>query len=1514
MLSRSVVYRFQIAIILLCISQVSTAQRGPGGVSTDNNPELNCRLWFDASDLSNLSDGSEVILWQDKSVSEISDHAFWSPNYIEEFPAPIFRDAASASINGHPVVSFENGGMLLIGEGSANPSTDLATNPNQYTTYKRTIFIALRTGNDVMARQYIWEQGGGWRGLNIYIYNGEIFMGVYDSRLDNDTGGQVPEFGYSYKTSTVLPNTTYVLALIYNAPTNNSLDYEGNSLTGKINGVSFSEIQHAGNLSPGFGGLGKQDDPIGIGGINSETANESGYLSQDCNGATPCSGNSENTGEYTFKGRITELCYYAYNMNDAERIIVSNYLAAKYTANIIENDKYEFQSNFGNNLIGIGKENENNFHNISQGDNIFEIRVNMSQAFPASTPQYLMVGSNFGLIEWTDLLTPDPQSILRLQKTWRWDRTGDEGGSKKVELRFSENLLPPLPDGFTKYGILLDTSNAPLPEFESEAAQVIELDYDQGLGVYFLNTEILDGAYMSLAAIKPILNFSKTSSYLSETDAVQNISSAVEVKLNYTPTLPGGVLVGFDFIDSSATNPVHYLYSLNQTTIPVGQNTTLINFSIVNNDVQEGSPSRSFSISINQSTTAQGITIGTPSKHVVTIYDDDQSNAATFNSATSTFMENAGTAQLTISLTQAPTNSTIVRIIDNGGAGAEYGIDYILPNTTWETAGEGQHYRDVIFQPGESISQTIQFPIFDDGMAGPVKGIDFTLEPIQNVGVSSSSILEHHIFLTNINPVPLAEFVELSSEGFEVVSDPRIYVKLSAASMNIVTVPFSITGGTATNGATDSESDYTAEVTGLVIFPIGDTLSYLYYDPLTGKSALPIDADGVQETDETIIFELNADAQNAQLGTKTHHTYTIKDYDAFEWRGAAGVGQLRDNTLWLRPDLQVEGGFASIPNFSGRPIFITPSENSYPIISSNSQGINNKRVLRFSGNGCLKLTGSNESDQSIFINSAKSYQRKAFFFVLKLSENVTDEEQVIYEQGGMDKGLNIYVKNNKLYMQAWNTTDDDLDGNETPWGGNNSYAMSSPLSPGTAYVVSCHFDANASSGLRIFINGVENGNYTGNVGPLYSHDSGTAIGGVNSESRFVSGAYPSESGNNFKGDLAEFIYFNEALLNVARVRILHNYFSAKYHIALANNVQYVDLEYANALSQTANFNYDIAGIGLVNDQNLHGDAQGTAQMRINNGAYNGSNAFMMWGHNGDSFAETWPSSSFPMPEGILKRSKRIWKIYKTTNGVVTKADVLFEMNEAIVNSAFKADAKLLRLLIHQNENPKDFGGATIVKNAIIDNGNVARFNSVSIPNGAYVSLASVEENISNTPELLSLSAQVGEKKIELFWATNIEINNDFFQVEKADETNNWEYVTSIYAVGQSTIPQSYSISDSELRYGISYYRIKLFDYDGTFVYSNVVSVKNPDSSFADNIVLFPNPASNGSFFIQMPVQYSGENATIRMYNISGKIVLETPYTANTALKQIRYGNMQAGMYLIRIHSQLLNKSFKLLVE
>ena len=111
---------------------------------------------------------------------------------------------------------------------------------------------------------------------------------------------------------------------------------------------------------------------------------------------------------------------------------------------------------------------------------------------------------------------------------------------------------------------------------------------------------------------------------------------------------------------------------------------------------------------------------------------------------------------------------------------------------------------------------------------------------------------------------PAVHFASDVSTGDEPASPATLAVALSRASSEIVTVGYSVTGGTATGGGVD----YTL-ASGTLTFVPGDMSEDI---PLT------IVDDSLNEADETVIVTLS-DPVNAVLVTNTTHTHTILDDD-----------------------------------------------------------------------------------------------------------------------------------------------------------------------------------------------------------------------------------------------------------------------------------------------------------------------------------------------------------------------------------------------------------------------------------------------------------------------------------------------------------------------------------------------------------------------------------------------------------------------------------------------------------
>jgi hypothetical protein len=65
-----------------------------------------------------------------------------------------------------------------------------------------------------------------------------------------------------------------------------------------------------------------------------------------------------------------------------------------------------------------------------------------------------------------------------------------------------------------------------------------------------------------------------------------------------------------------------------------------------------------------------------------------------------------------------------------------------------------------------------------------------------------------------------------------------------------------------------------------------------------------------------------------------------------------------------------------------------------------------------------------------------------------------------------------------------------------------------------------------------------------------------------------------------------------------------------------------------------------------------------------------------------------------------------------------------------------------------------------------------------------------------------------EHKVKIDWMTSIEIDNDFFTVERSVNGFSWEVLGIVQGAGNSSVKLSYSYYDEDPYMGVSYYRLK----------------------------------------------------------------------------------------------------------
>lgn len=191
--------------------------------------------------------------------------------------------------------------------------------------------------------------------------------------------------------------------------------------------------------------------------------------------------------------------------------------------------------------------------------------------------------------------------------------------------------------------------------------------------------------------------------------------------------------------------------------------------------------------------------------------------------------------------------------------------------------------------------------------------------------------------------------------------------------------------------------------------------------------------------------------------------------------------------------------------------------------------------------------------------------------------------------------------------------------------------------------------------------------------------------------------------------------------------------------------------------------------------------------------------------------------------------------------------------------------------------------------------------------GAVVSVPSNQTGTGWTPytmqqvlpvELSSFEGRANKgSSNELTWATSLEIDNDYFSIEKSKDGRDFENVDKVAGAGNSDYEQVYNWTDAA-PYDMTYYRLKQTDFSGSFSYSSVISIANEGVKYTD-ISISPNPAVNEVVVFTSELE---QGAIVRVYDqigrdVTGEVTLKS--ISDTSV-QFNCSNLNSGMYFINV--------------
>ncbi len=186
-------------------------------------------------------------------------------------------------------------------------------------------------------------------------------------------------------------------------------------------------------------------------------------------------------------------------------------------------------------------------------------------------------------------------------------------------------------------------------------------------------------------------------------------------------------------------------------------------------------------------------------------------------------------------------------------------------------------------------------------------------------------------------------------------------------------------------------------------------------------------------------------------------------------------------------------------------------------------------------------------------------------------------------------------------------------------------------------------------------------------------------------------------------------------------------------------------------------------------------------------------------------------------------------------------------------------------------------------------------------------------------ELTSFTATVNDNLVTLNWSTATEVNNYGFNVERTavetghDPSLQWETICFVQGHGNCHSSKEYTFTDSPTGGKEFYYRLKQIDFDGSYQYSEIVSVCMENIYQLKLEQNYPNPFNPHTTikYTIPPLQpdvssregnQRGVFVTLKVYNILGELV-------TTLVK----GQLDAGIYEVEFNGSKLTSGIYYLV-
>lgn len=172
--------------------------------------------------------------------------------------------------------------------------------------------------------------------------------------------------------------------------------------------------------------------------------------------------------------------------------------------------------------------------------------------------------------------------------------------------------------------------------------------------------------------------------------------------------------------------------------------------------------------------------------------------------------------------------------------------------------------------------------------------------------------------------------------------------------------------------------------------------------------------------------------------------------------------------------------------------------------------------------------------------------------------------------------------------------------------------------------------------------------------------------------------------------------------------------------------------------------------------------------------------------------------------------------------------------------------------------------------------------------------------------------ETARKQVELGWTTLAERNSDYFSIQHSVNGEVWRPIGQVTAAGNSQDERNYSFVDATPSNGQNLYRLRQVDFDGTFYYSDVVSVSIASVSGVKDVFVYPNPPVGDQFTVTLSGNWGEETSTV-LRDISGRELANwTKVLSGT--NTLDLPNLPAGVYQLTTSDATTTNTIRLMLR